>query len=475
MTPETEQPLDWTNLAELPDPLTGLADRHQFARRLGTALSDADPEQRRIALFAINLDGFRRLNTLHGCAVGDQVLKLIAERLVAETAGTPGTVARLGGDEFVVMCGPPSPSGQEVREFASRLAQLIERPMTLGARSLRLSAGIACMTTVASQCEADDALRDLDLAMRRAKALGPGRIVGWEPALTSRATRQYSLTEDLRRAVDNGELVLHYQPVLRLADERMVGAEVLLRWNHPSEGLVASASFVPVLEQTGLIVETGAWIIREAMRQVESWRLLYGRDIVDWISVNLSARQIDDPEPLLASLRAIDGGRVSTRRLRIEIAEPALMRNRSASRAVVDALDRLGIGLQIDDFGTGASALASLRHFPVETVKIDGGFTAQIGTAEGETQVRALLDIARMRGAAVVAEGIEAPAERDFLIAGGCEFGQGYLFAEPMDGALLGAYALTHAVAPHPLPVRARPAIGLLNPAPSSRSPLRAS
>ena len=263
--------------------------------------------------------------------------------------------------------------------------------------------------------------------------------------------------------------MLHYQPILRLGDNRMAGAEALLRWNHPSEGLVASAAFLPLLEETGLIVEIGCWVVREAVRQIESWRLLYGRDVIEWISVNLSERQLDDASPLLATLRGIHDDGLSVHRLKLEIGETAFMRNPESIRVVLAELDRLGISVVVDDFGTAHSALNSLEHYPVDTIKLDAGFTTRIGTAEGENLAQALLNIARAYDAAIIAEGIETVAQRDFLHAGGCGFGQGYLFAEPMDGALFGAYALTR----RPAPTRQRPAGRTINPPPSA-SPLRA-
>jgi len=297
-------------------------------------------------------------------------------------------------------------------------------------------------------------------------------VLAWEPALTRTATRRYSLAEQVRRASDNGELLLHYQPILRLNDSRMVGAEALLRWNHPSEGLVTSGAFLPLLEETGMIVEVGCWVIREVVRQIESWRLLYGRDIIDWVSVNLSARQFDDPSALLATLRGIYEGGFSLRRLRLEITETGFMRNPKVTRAVIEQLDALGIQIAIDDFGTGYSSLNSLHTYPVDMIKIDAEFIARIGTADGEKLAHALLNIARTYDATIIAEGIETAAQRDFLQASGCGLGQGYLFAEPMVGALLGAYALTRATNTDSAPAQKRLTGKTFSP-PALANPLR--
>ncbi len=469
--------------APAPDPLTGLAGRHQFARRLRQILSDPDPERRAAVVFGVNLDGFRGLNTLHGSSVGDEVLKIIAERLVlgarSRHSGEAGTaardrdmVARLGGDEFAIVCVAPALPQAEAEAFAARLPRIVESPIVVGAQSLRLTASIGFITTTPAHRDADDVLRDLDLALRQAKAMGSGKVLAWEPALTRTATRRYSLVEQVRRASDNGELLLHYQPILRLNDSRMVGAEALLRWNHPSEGLVTSGAFLPLLEETGLIVEVGCWVIREVVRQIESWRLLYGRDIIDWVSVNLSARQFDDPSALLATLRGIYEGGFSLRRLRLEITETGFMRNPKVTRAVLEQLDALGIQVAIDDFGTGYSSLNSLHTYPVDMIKIDAEFIARIGTADGEKLAHALLNIARTYDATIIAEGIETAAQRDFLEASGCGLGQGYLFAEPMVGALLGAYALTRAINIDTAPARKRLA-GKTVSLPALANPLR--
>lgn len=482
-------------LEPAPDPLTGLAERHEFTRHLSMVLSTsaaADAEHHAVILLAVNIDSFRNLNNLHGFGVGDQVLQIIAERLVSSTRSRHSDdadeasrgcdmVARLGADEFGIICGPPALPHGEAEVFAARVLGMVQSPIIIGGLSLRLTASVGFIATTPAHREAGDALRDLDFALQQAKALGPSRVSGWEPGLTEAATRRYSLAEQLRRAFDNAELALHYQPVLRLGDNAIVGAEALLRWNHPSEGLVSSVAFLPVLEETGLIVEIGAWVIREAVRQVESWRLLYGRDIIDWISVNLSARQFNDPSALLTTLRAIYDSGFSVHRLRLEITETTFMRDLEITRVVLAQLEALGIRVAIDDFGTGYSSLNSLRHYPVDMIKIDADFVRQIGTAEGDKLFLALLDICRVYGAAIVAEGIESAAQRDFLNAAGCGFGQGYLFAEPMDGALFGAYALTRAVqagaapprSPAGTPTRSSSGRAAVNPGPS-RGPLRA-
>jgi EAL domain-containing protein (putative c-di-GMP-specific phosphodiesterase class I) len=345
-----------------------------------------------------------------------------------------------------VLCGPPAPSGAEAEALAARLLRSIESPIAVDGNSVRATARAGIVGGTATHRGPDDVLRDLDLGARRAKTIGPGSVVAWRPSLTTAAIRQSSLAAQLRRAFDNGEFVVQYQPVVALGDGRLVGAEGLLRWNNPSEGLLACAAFAPVLEETGFIADIGNWVLRETVRQVEMWDALYGRDIVDWVGVNLSPRQLHAPERLVATLRAIDASDFSLHRLTLEIPAAAFTRGSDGIDGVLGELREMGVRIAIDDFGTGHVAPGGLQRDPFDAIKIDGEFTAGIGTEAGDAVLRALLGIAQLHGAALIAEGIETPSQRDFLRRAGCSFGQGYLFAEAMDGALFGTYALTHAV-----------------------------
>ncbi len=239
---------------------------------------------------------------------------------------------------------------------------------------------------------------------------------------------------------------MHYQPILRLSDSRIVGAEALIRWNHPTDGLIPPNAFLPALEDSGLIVPVGSWVMREVVRQMRIWQMLYGRDIIDWISINVSPRQFNDPSLLLGTLTEIGDSGFPLNRLKIEITESAIMRNPETTRSVLSDLHDLGIRVAIDDFGTGYSALGTLRHYTVDTIKLDRSFTSRIDTDDGNELVMAMLRIAKIYGADVIAEGIETPVQRDILQGAGCGFGQGYLYAKPMEGSFFGAFALTHLV-----------------------------
>lgn len=443
------------------DALTGLAGRHCFMARVRSAVAPTAGPRRSAAIFLLDIDNFRGVNDLYGANIGDSVLQVIANRLLAGTrsravpaarAGRPPAtqradmVARLGADEFAIILGNPAPSLADADAFARRLLSLAVSPVMIGEQRVRLSANLGYMVTGEAHRSEDDVMRDLDVALQEAKQRGPNSAKCWEPALTSTVGRRLALLDQLRCALDEGQFVLHYQPILRLDDGRVVGAEALLRWNHPSDGLVAPAAFLPVLEESGLIVPVGCWVLRETVRQMQVWQMLYGRELLEWVSVNVSARQFNDPSILLATLAEIRDSGFPLSRIKIEITESAVMRNPAVTKAVLSELQELGIRIAIDDFGTGYSALGALRDYVVDTIKIDRGFTAAIDTADGRELVLAMLKIARIYGADVVAEGVETVIERDILRRHGCGYGQGYLFAKPMDGSFFGAFALTHLV-----------------------------
>jgi diguanylate cyclase (GGDEF)-like protein len=438
------------------DALTGLPGRDAFISQIRAALAASEGARRGAAIFVVNLDNFRGINGLYGIRAGDHVLKTVAKRIRAgvrsrllsgRASRSEGDyVARLGADEFGILIGDPAPSASAAEAFARRILRLVEEPIIAGDHRIRLTASVGFLITGAPHKSEDEVLRDLHASLQDAKSRGPNNVQAWRPALTRTTGHGFVLLDQLRRALDEGEFAIHYQPILRLGDRRVVGAEALLRWNHPSNGLMSPAAFLPILEDSNLIVPVGCWVIREVVRQMRIWQMLYGCDIVEWVSVNVSPRQFNDPGLLLATLTEIERSGFSLDRLKIEITESAAMRNPEMTRSVLDELRELGVRVAIDDFGTGYSALGALRHYAVDTIKIDRGFTSRLETDDGGELVMALLRIAQAYGADVVAEGIETVAQRDILEARGCGFGQGFLFAKPMDGSFFGAYALTHLV-----------------------------
>jgi diguanylate cyclase (GGDEF)-like protein len=448
-------------LPHRPDWLTGIAGREAFLARVREAFAASGPMPcGDAAVFLVDVDNFKGINDLYGTRVGDRVLAAIASRLMSgiragtasRQAGWPDKpaaadlVARLGADEFGIILGGVPPNPTDAEAFALRLSQLAAAPVVVGSQRIRLTANVGYLITGPAHQTEDDVLRDLNAALQEAKLRGPNSVKAWDPALTSIVSRRLALLDELRRALDEGEFVLHYQPILGLTDQRVVGAEALLRWNHPTAGLVAPDEFLPLLEESGLIVPVGRWIIREAVRQMQLWRRLYGRDMIEWVSVNVSAKQFNDPSLLLATLGEVRGSGFPLDRVKLEITESAVMRNPEITRAVLGELQDIGIRVGLDDFGTGYSALGALRHYAFDMIKIDRDFTNRLDTEDGRELVLALLKIARIYGAAVVAEGVETAEQQTLLRASGCDFGQGYLYAKPMDGSFFGAYALTHLV-----------------------------
>ena len=429
------------------DPQNGLATRQALVQHLRLLLAEPASSRHPSFLAAINIDRFRAVNALHGEATGNQVLSATAERLRSAVRDSD-LVARLDADEFAVLASPMA-SPAEAEAMASRLVQVVQQPLAIGDATIRLRARAAVISLAAVDRKEDDFLRDLDVALRRAKDLGPSAVVVPEPSFLLAARRRYAMIEQLREAIDEGQFVLHYQPVVRLADRRMVGVEALLRWNHPSDGLVSSAAFLPALEESGLIVEVGLWVVREAVREIETWHVLYGRDIVDWVALNLSPRQLNDPGRLLAAFRAIHDSGFSLRRLRVEVPTSACI----GDAALIAELRELDVGITVEGFGATSGSLALPFDLPLDMIKLDGRVIAGIGRDEDDRLLRGLLDIARIHGATIGASGVETDAQCEFLRQNGCGLAQGYLFCEPMDGALLGAYALTHASEPsHPPP-----------------------
>jgi diguanylate cyclase (GGDEF)-like protein len=456
---EAERVATEKSLQHLTDALTGLAGRHCFMARVRNTIAPQAGLRRPAAIFLLDIDNFKGVNDLYGASAGDAVLRVIANRILAGTRSRqsapaqPGRhamiqrtdmVARLGADEFAIILGNPAPSLVDAEGFARRLLQLAVSPVIVGEQRIRLSANIGYIVTTETHKSEDDAMRDVDVALQEAKARGPNNAKAWEPVLTSTVGRRLELLDQLRAALDENQFVLHYQPILELHTGRVVGAEALLRWNHPRDGLVAPAAFLPILEESGLIVPVGCWVLREAVRQMQVWQMLYGRDLMDWVSVNVSARQFNDPSVLLATLAEIRDSGFPLERLKIEITESAVMRNPAVTRSVLGELQELGIRVAIDDFGTGYSALGALRDYQVDMIKIDRGFTARVDTEDGKELVLAILKIARIYGADVVAEGVETAVERDILLQHNCTYGQGHLLGQPMDGNAFGAYALTH-------------------------------
>ncbi|MPY95715.1 MAG: EAL domain-containing protein [Acidimicrobiia bacterium] len=423
------------------DALTDLPNRVLLADRLTSML--AEPHARGIAAAVIflDVDQFKVINDSLGHAAGDQLLVLLAERLRRGLRPTD-TVARFGGDEFVVLC--EALNRGEAAALAQRLCESLAEPVLVDGAELvvTVSAGLAMASPGQT---AESLLRDADAAMYRAKERGRGRVEIFGQHLRRRAQARLDTETDLRRAVSRRELQLAYQPVLSLRSGRVVGVEALMRWDHAERGPLAPDQFVPVAEESGLIVPIGAWALHEALAQLGHWRrqLPGGRGL--HVSVNLSGRQLAEPglHDLVANAAALASVPLSA--LHLEITESVLMDDTGVAEATLAALDELGVRLDVDDFGTGYASLSYLKRFPIDGVKIDRSFLDGLGSDNHDTSiVAAVSGLASALGLTAVAEGVETLAQVAVLRELGCGFGQGHLWAPALHPVEFAAWFTSH-------------------------------
>jgi diguanylate cyclase (GGDEF)-like protein len=428
----------------LHDPLTGLPNRTLVLDRLAHALASRGRRPATTAVALLDIDRFKTVNDTLGHDAGDQLLLAAAPRLVAAVR-PQDTVGRLGGDEFVVVCeGLDDPGDAAV--IAARLVRAFDEPFLLSGERHHLTASIGVAVADDAASEPGDLLRNADAAMYAAKDRGGGRFETFDEALRARTLERLAIERDLREAVARDELTLDFQPIVALADGTICGVEALVRWRHPTRGLVQPERFIGIAEDAGLIGAVGEWVLREACTRAAGWQRL--RPIT--LHVNLSPRQVLDPAlpDLVAATLETSG--LPAAALVLEITESSLMEPGSVAPAVLRELNRLGVGLVLDDFGTGWSSLSRLRHFPITGLKVDRSFVAEM-TGASETSgliVAGIVQMSHALGLDSVAEGIETPAQADRLRELGCRHAQGFRFARPMDADAAGR--LLEAAAPLP-------------------------
>ena len=411
------------------DALTGLANRAQFTERADEAIARHRDHRTGLGVLFVDLDDFKGVNDSLGHVVGDELLVAAAGRL--STLSRPGdTVARLGGDEFALLI--PDVGAAELAVVAGRIAEAFSRPFALAGRSVIVGASIGLATADADVRCAADLLRNADLAMYRAKRRGKGRCEPFERSLHHEALARLELEADLRRALEAMEFTVHYQPIVSLADGRIAGVEALVRWRHPSRGMVAPEAFVGVAEDTGLITAIGRRVLSQACRQVRAWQERIPGCAHLSVSVNLSARELRDPGLDAAVTGCLATSGLAARDLILEITESALLEDTEDTLARLARLRALGIRLAIDDFGTGWSSLAYLRRFPVDVLKVDRSFVIGVaGDPDAAALLGAILGLGRTLRLRTVAEGVECEAELRVLERLGCELGQGHHLARP--------------------------------------------
>jgi diguanylate cyclase (GGDEF)-like protein/PAS domain S-box-containing protein len=423
--------------AAIHDPLTGLPNRTLFVDRLALALDRSQRNQNRVGVIFLDLDRFKFVNDSLGHVTGDELLKVLAERL--RTAMRPSdTVARFGGDEFVVLV-EDVPDTDGVLAVAERVADAVARPVSVATQEIFVTASLGVAVAGSKPVSPDDLLRDADATMYRAKELGRARIELFDEKTHRSAIDNLQTGSDLHRALQRGEFEVHYQPIVELDTGRVSGFEALLRWNHPQRGLVLPGEFINLAEESGLIVPIGLWVLEEACRQTVRWQADRPTRTPISISVNLAPRQIAEPSlprdvaGVLARTR-IDPGVVV-----LELTESALLNDTETASRTLRALRDQGVHIAVDDFGTGYSSLVHLKRFPVRALKVDQTFVDGLGQEPDDTSiVTAVVSLAHSLGLAAVAEGLETPQQLAALRTIGCDFAQGFLFGRPMPASMLG-------------------------------------
>ncbi len=420
------------------DPLTHLANRPQLIATVDGLLDVADREGGHVDLLFLDLDAFKLVNDTWGHVVGDRVLCLAATRL-RELSKSPDVVARIGGDEFVVACYVSADRYGCGESAAAEIVTMFRRPwpdeaslvttVSVGLSSSRRAQGSADRPT------AESLLRDADTAMYRSKGAGRDQYTVFDASMHDSVRARVEIELALRTALERHELSLHYQPIVSLVSGDVVGAEALLRWTHPRLGQISPLDFIPVAEETGLIVEIGEWVVSEGLRQLARWRTMRAEaGLPDlWLAVNVSARQLRDATLVEHVRTELSRHHVPPELLVMELTETAIMADEVLAEALLHQLRTLGVVLAVDDFGTGYSSLGHLRRFPVSKVKIDREFVAGIESSPDDAEiVRAVVAMSLAMHLDVVAEGIETEGQRDLLAAQGIQQGQGWLFGRPV-------------------------------------------
>lgn len=411
------------------DPLTGLANRLLFTDRAEHALGAAQHNKRGCALLLLDLDHFQSINDGLGHTVGDVLLKLVGERL-DETLGNGTTLARLGGDEFGVLLEDCEQLGQAAA-LAQALIERMKEPFAFDDHRLFISVSVGISLFPSDALSAEQLLRNADAALFKAKSSGRADYALYTEELTAHAQHRVETAGELRRALENQELRVFYQPVHDLASSRMIGVEALVRWQHPQRGMVSPAEFIPIAERTGLIAEIDTWVLRQACQQMVRWQA-EGRGLA-FVAVNLSSRLFGQCGLYRQVAQVLDETGLDPALLELEVTESAVMEDPEVALEQLHRLRELGLGLAIDDFGTGYSSLLRLKRLPVQKLKIDQGFVAGLPSDEDDIAiVQVIIALARSMNMQVQAEGIEQAEQARLLLEQQCQLGQGYWFGRPV-------------------------------------------
>jgi len=429
------------------DPLTGLPNRRSFLDRLQNAFARVRRDSgRSYTLLLSNVDHFKVFNETMGTAAGDHLLSEIARRLSTQVrqdetiarrdrGASPNEVVlfRLGGDEFTILLeavGDPS----DAMRVAKRIQAAVAEPFSMESREVRASVSIGIALSTQAHERPEDVLKDADVAMRRAKSLGGSRCEVFDEAMHTRAVGRMKLESDLRAALSERQFRVHYQPMVQLDSRRIVSFEALLRWDHPTQGLISPYRFIEAAEDTGILVSIGHWLIIQACRQLREWEVNDYSGQPMHVTVNVSARQFADARLVNDIQDALQQTGIDPSRLQLEMTESIAATDPKLTITVLSHLKHMGIGVVLDDFGTGSTSLRGLTQFPLDALKIDRSLVREMQTDRAASSiVELIITLAHKMGLKVIAEGIETPRQVERLVELGCEFGQGYYFSQPME------------------------------------------
>ncbi|HYH28338.1 MAG TPA: EAL domain-containing protein [Actinomycetota bacterium] len=409
------------------DALTGLPNRTLAVDRLEQALARSKRKEATVAVLFLDLDRFKVINDSLGHSAGDRLLMAVGHRL-SEAVRPSDTVARVGGDEFLIVCDDVADQ-DEALGIGRRVLEAVSRPFRVAEGEVVLATSVG-VTLARAGDSPEDLIRDADAAMYRAKEAGRARCELFDETMRNGVVERLHLEQSLRRAIAREEFRLHYQPLVSMGTGEVLGVEALLRWEDPERGLVQPNDFIPLAEETGLIVPIGEWVLREACSQGARWRALGLGDLR--VAVNLSVRQLLEPSLAEVVEEALAQSKLEPGKLCLEITESVLTTDAEASVEALRALKRLGVQLAVDDFGTGYASLIYLKRFPVDVLKVDRAFVSGLGTdPEDSAIVAGVVGLAKTLGLTPIAEGVETERQQDALVSLGCDLAQGYLFSRP--------------------------------------------